>query len=244
MQHLVQTNLNFLIKGKYPLRMTVSNRSSNSPYFKNATDVTVEFNQYQLLNNIKTGLRNKIPAMMNLKKLSMDEQLYKEKLDKAQQLQSWINSPARAQELVEEKERKLRGTPPAQQANNSSAKSFEQSTYNDLGGMTESKEINGLQGGWAKMQGIKAISKKAPVLIDSAEKKGIDSLQKMVKGKIAEKDSSMAEKLSAKRQELAKLQAELKQDQAKIKAQKKNAQDSLAKIRQEINNLNSRTRQK
>jgi len=240
MQHLVQTNLNFLIKGKYPLRMTVSNRSSNSPYFKNATDVTVEFNQYQLLNNIKTDLRNKIPAMMNLKKFSMDEQLYKEKLDKAQQLQSWINSPARAQELVEEKERKLRGNPPAQLANNSSAKSFEQSAYNDWGGMVESKEINGLQsGGWAKMQGIKAISKKAPVLIDSAEKKGIDSLQKMVKGKIAEKDSSMAEKLNAKRQELTKLQAELKQDQSKIKAQKKNAQDSLAKIRQEINNLNS-----
>jgi hypothetical protein len=92
MQHLVQTNLNFLVKGKYPLRMTLSNRSSNSPYFKNATDVNVEFNQYQLLNNIKADLRNKATTLVNTNQLTSTEQLYKNKLNKAQELQSWLNT--------------------------------------------------------------------------------------------------------------------------------------------------------
>lgn len=88
MQHLVQTNLNLLVMGKYPLRLTISNRSSNSPYFKNATDINVEFNRYQLLNAIKEDLRRKIPGMVNAQNLLKAEQQYKTKLTQAQQLQT------------------------------------------------------------------------------------------------------------------------------------------------------------
>ena len=66
MQHLVQTNFNLLVKDKYPVKVIVSNRSSNSPYFKNATDVKLEFNRYQLLDNIKADLRKKAFSAANL----------------------------------------------------------------------------------------------------------------------------------------------------------------------------------
>jgi hypothetical protein len=52
-RYLVQTSSNFLIKNKYPVRMTITNRSSNSPYFKNTMDVNLQFNRRQLLGNIK-----------------------------------------------------------------------------------------------------------------------------------------------------------------------------------------------
>jgi hypothetical protein len=109
MQHLVQTNLNVLIKEKYPLRVIISNRSSNSAYFKNATDVNVQFNRSYLLENIKTTLKEKAISMVKTEVLGITEQEYNTKMAEAAQLKTWLSSPARAQELVEEKERQLRG---------------------------------------------------------------------------------------------------------------------------------------
>ena len=67
-------------------------------------------------NIIKTDLKNKIPAMVRKEQLLADEKLYNAKLNEANQLQNWLTSPARAQELVEEKERQLRGNIPARNA--------------------------------------------------------------------------------------------------------------------------------
>jgi hypothetical protein len=107
MQHLVQTSLNFVIKDKYPVRLAISNRSSNSPYFRNITDVNFQFNRQQLLSNIKEGLKTKVVALANKDALLKVEEQYKNNVQKMQELQNWVNSPARVQELIEEKERSI-----------------------------------------------------------------------------------------------------------------------------------------
>ncbi|MBK7883776.1 MAG: hypothetical protein IPJ81_08240 [Chitinophagaceae bacterium] len=106
-QHLVQTSLNFLIKDKYPVRMILSNRSSNSPYFKNITDVNVQFNRYQLLDNIKENLKTKATDIVNKDALLKAEEHYKNKLEQVKELKTWLNNTARIQELIEEKENEL-----------------------------------------------------------------------------------------------------------------------------------------
>jgi hypothetical protein len=108
-QHLVQTNINFVIKDKYPVQMSITNRSSNSPYFKNLTDVNFNFNRRVLLDNIKNNVKTKALGLVNKDALLQAENVYANKQQLVQQLQAWINNPARAQEFVEEKELALRG---------------------------------------------------------------------------------------------------------------------------------------
>jgi hypothetical protein len=108
-QHLIQTNLHFVIKDKYPVQMSITNRSSNSPYFKNLTDVNFNFNRRVLLDNIKNNVKTKALGLVSKDALLQAEKLYENKQQLAQQLQAWINNPARVQEFVEEKERALLG---------------------------------------------------------------------------------------------------------------------------------------
>jgi len=44
-EHREQVYADVTLKGKYPFRVIVSSRQSNSPFFKNYTDVNVEFKQ-------------------------------------------------------------------------------------------------------------------------------------------------------------------------------------------------------
>jgi len=228
MQHLVQTNLSILIKEKYPVKMTITNRSSNSPYFKNATDVNVEFNQRQLLNNIKNELRNKATQLVHADGLSGLEQAYKTKLGQERQLQSWINSPARAQELVEEKEKQLRGNLPRTSAagiKGNAGKEFKDDDFGDVA-----------KGGIQNFLGV--ILNKKKYAVDSVKKDLTDSGTTMLDSKEQKiKDSSMLDKINAKKLELQKLQATLKQDEANVRQEQKKVQDSIARIKQEINGL-------
>ncbi len=217
-QHLVQTSLNFLIKDKYPVRMTITNRSSNSPYFKNTTDVNLQFNRRQLLDNIKGDFRNRAASLVHTEALSKAEKLYKERQQYAQQLQAWINSPARVQELVEEKENALRQKVPGI-PNPAANLSPGQLGINELPSINN-KENKALLG--------KMISKLQDSLTKSA-----------LKNKPAIKDSSLLEKFNKKKSDLAKLQEELKKYNADAKKIKKNITDSVNAIKREINSLNN-----
>lgn len=137
-QHLIQSYFDFVVKDKYPVRMIVSGRSSNSPYFKDRIDLSFQFNRTQLLDNVKADLRSQLPvwnsdlvslaekaaklgrqdlSFAQLQQLIPLDQLkqYQEELKAAQgqvqSLQSWMNHPGRLQQLVEEQERSLRTRP-------------------------------------------------------------------------------------------------------------------------------------
>lgn len=155
MQHSVQARLNLKIMDRYPLTAYITSRRSNSPYFSNATDVSLQFRQQEMLEDIKRKMRTdaegilsekkllltpaqiyqrendgllkdagsiSLPAagnaadkLINAKKEEIAEKYkklyddYKGKMDKLAALQAWSRHSSRTQEIIEEKERKLRG---------------------------------------------------------------------------------------------------------------------------------------
>lgn len=155
MQHSVQARLNLKIKDRYPLTAYITSRRSNSPYFSNATDISLQFRQQEMLEDIKKKMRRdaegilserkllltpaqiyqrekdgilkdansiSLPAakdaadkVINARKEEIAERYkklygyYKAKMDKLAALQEWSRHFSRTQEIIEEKEKKLRG---------------------------------------------------------------------------------------------------------------------------------------
>jgi hypothetical protein len=218
MQHLVQTNLNVLIKEKYPLRVIISNRNSNSAYFKNATDVNVQFNRSYLLENIKTSLKEKAIGMVKTEVLGITEQQYNTKLAEAAQLKAWLSSPARAQELVEEKERQLRGN---------YAHTLTMPDVKSLPGMDKLNSFSSFNKGSAG----KFLKNK---IAGEAKEKATAKAKELIPN-----DSSVVKKYNSKKEELAKLEKDIKQTAIKLQQAKKGIQDSVNKIKKEISSLKS-----
>jgi hypothetical protein len=213
MQHLVQTNLNLLIKGKYPLHVTLSNRMSNSPFFKNSLDANFEFNRNQLLSNIKADLRSKIPDMLHMEQIKNMDLKGIGKLEEIKALHDWLNSPARAQELIEEKERQIRrplSVVPQVLASAGDLPGFPKHPGKATG------EIKGMISPRGKLN-----TTDGPVKPDTA--------------------SSVYTKMSRKKEQLAELQKEGSQQLVKLNTLKKKMQDSVTQIKQEINNLKNGT---
>lgn len=104
-QHSEQVYADAVIKGKYPFRVVLNSRQSNSPYFKNYTSVDLQFNHFAYLQGVKDALLREytaeIKAASNLSRL---EAVMAERWDSYNELKAWIESPARTQEIVEEKE--------------------------------------------------------------------------------------------------------------------------------------------
>lgn len=233
-QHLIQTWMDFVVKDKYPVRLTVTHRNSNSPYFINSTDVNLQFNRQQLLNNIKTDLRNKAGKYINTEYLTKAEQLYANRQQAGQQLQNWLKSPARVQEMVEEKERALRNMTPSLPSasvpgamNGLPGKGLEELNTPQFPGRDGIGIKNNNWGRWQQKA------------TDSLRKLAKDTLAALAKQKANGKDSTYRQKYEQKKKELDSLQAVLKADYAKVKQEKKKAQDSLNKIKTEINSLNT-----
>lgn len=263
-QHLVQTTLNFIIKDKYPVQMTITNRSSNSPYFKNLTDVNFNFNRRYLLDNIKNGIKEKAIGLVSKDALLKTEQLYARRQQLAQQLQAWVNSPARAQEFVEEKERALQSLPANLRVapaipDNINNLPVSKSGVNRMTAFYFSKENKNAGGNGKTILKEKIIGIAAKTDLISKQK-NIDSLKQTVSEKINEikgqdissakekitdslsaglknyklPDSTLLQKYNCKKEQLTKLLHELKQDEAKINKLKRNIQDSVNKIKREV----------
>ena len=64
MQHSVQTRLNVKLKEKYPFTVFLTSRRSNSPFFSNATDVSFQFRQSDMLEDIKKKMRTDADAVL------------------------------------------------------------------------------------------------------------------------------------------------------------------------------------
>jgi len=69
MQHSVQTRLNVKLKDKYPFTVYLTSRRSNSPFFSNATDVSFQFRQAEMLEDIKRKMRTEAESILLEKRL-------------------------------------------------------------------------------------------------------------------------------------------------------------------------------
>lgn len=105
-QHTIQTSLNITVKDRYPLKVNLSHRQSNSPYFRDFLDANMQFDQYAYLRNAKQQLLDKI-ADKRFKKpeLNIAETALKEAIEMYNGLKNWLNSPDVFQKIIEERER-------------------------------------------------------------------------------------------------------------------------------------------
>lgn len=223
-QHSVQVAFDFIIRDKYPVRMTVLSRRSNSPYFDDITDVNLQFNQAVFLSQLKSQLNTKLPDVMSKIKLTEIETLYQQKKWEIEALQGWISHPARLQEIIESKEAEAaRRIMTAGRA------------LSDSQGISIPKEIS-------QIPGHQFLQKKVFAAAEQKVKKWKDSLEIKADSLLAEKKSQkdsllnedMLTKYRQKKDELDKALSELKKYEGKIKAVKGAVQDSMNMLKQEL----------
>jgi hypothetical protein len=64
-QHMVQTYVNGDVAGKYPFRAIFTYRGSNSPYFSNNSDISVQYRQPDMLEQVKSDLRKDADSLVD-----------------------------------------------------------------------------------------------------------------------------------------------------------------------------------
>lgn len=236
MQHFVQTNLNVLIKNRYPVRISISNRTSNSNYFRDATDVTLQFNRQQLLDNIKNRLNAKINSSISYIVLQQLEAKAREYRNKVEVMQNWLSSPERLQEIVEEKERNLRAKVNGITEENSFLQ--KDSILNGSRLLNKSSRLGlDVVSGKKNLESLSELAEsKFTKLKDSASNLYADT-ETSIKDTIENYDSSIIGKIEAKKQWLETVKDSLKQYEVKVKTGKKIIGDSIGRLRKEIGGL-------
>ncbi len=226
-QHSIQATMDFVIRDKYPVRMVLLSRRSNSPYFDDITDVSVQFGQGMFLNQLKNDLIKKIPDVISKNKLTEIEKLYQKKKWEVEALQGWINHPARLQEIIESKE-----------AEAASRIITEGRKIIDSQGISVPTAIPSIP----ELPNSLFIQKKVFALAEQEIKKLKDSLaakaDSLIKEKKGKKDSLLNNdqltKYQQKKKELDKALKELKDYEGKLKKVKKSVQDSIGMLKQKL----------
>ena len=107
-QHTVQTYLDILVKGKYPMRVFLTNRFSNSSLFRNFSDFNFSYSNNRFSQLVKDQVRQRFLASLPSSKIldSLQRLLDTSRL-KLKSLTGWINNPALLQRMVEAKEKEM-----------------------------------------------------------------------------------------------------------------------------------------
>jgi len=184
-QHTIQTFLDIMVKDKYPLKINLSNRISNSYYFRNFMDVNLRFDRNAFLTKARQELLNKIASRYYQKPdLTAAETALKQATDQYNQLKGSANQFDEWALLMKEKEKQY---------------------YKELAAARQKtaipsvEEFNGQEldkRRLFKMATGKADSHADKVHIDSSyinryeqKKKALDSLQQRIKSLQAKTDS-------------------------------------------------------
>ena len=104
-QHTVQTYLDILIKGQYPMRIFLTNHFSNSPLFKNYSDFNFSYTNAAFNQSLKDQLKKQyMDSLPSQRRLDSLENLLQEAMKKLNSLNGWMNNPGLIQKLVEARE--------------------------------------------------------------------------------------------------------------------------------------------
>jgi hypothetical protein len=106
-QHTLQTRLGFLYKNEYPFRVYLTAHFSNSPFFRNYTDLNVQYNRTDFVRLMKNRVFSAIESALATQagKLDSLKELISRKKTAIATLEQIIQKPGLFQQLVEEKER-------------------------------------------------------------------------------------------------------------------------------------------
>lgn len=104
-QHNEQVYADAVLKGKYPFRVILDARQSNSPFFKSYTDVNVQFNhpQYQQMEKQRLigEYNRKLDSIYDPGKY---ERMWQQEAGSLATTKNWMNDPVRKQEILQERE--------------------------------------------------------------------------------------------------------------------------------------------
>jgi hypothetical protein len=105
-QHTVQTHLDVLYKGQYPMRIYLTSRFSNSPLFRRYTDLNFQFNAADFSRIIRERMMNAVTSyvLSQTKEADSLKQLLEEKKASFLALSGSLQKPDLAQQTVEERE--------------------------------------------------------------------------------------------------------------------------------------------
>ncbi|MFP5041659.1 hypothetical protein [Parasediminibacterium sp. JCM 36343] len=106
-QHTVQAYMDITVKDKYPIRFYVTNRFSNSGFFKNFSALNFQFNQQQFNQQLKGQMKAAIPKNPLAADTGFLHTLLQNKSLELSSLQAWLKNPATLQKLVEAREAAL-----------------------------------------------------------------------------------------------------------------------------------------
>ncbi|WP_076381352.1 hypothetical protein [Filimonas lacunae] len=105
--HTIQTCLDVVYKNRYPMRVYLTNRFSNSAFTRQFSDISMQFNTADFKNRIVQAANLYINSHAPKDSLAYWQQLLDGKRNQAGQLQAWVNDPATMQQLIEAKEKAL-----------------------------------------------------------------------------------------------------------------------------------------
>ncbi len=230
-QHSIRTNFNLIFRNTLPVQVTLLHRNSNSPYFRDITDVTVRFRQQDYFKQLKEGLMQQSIGLINVTyqgNIHSIDRKYQSLLTEIKALEQWLASPARLQEMVAEKERMLKQGP--------------------VNGINQLPLANPALPIELPADEIikKAISDKINHRITAAG----DSILNLVKAWTEEKNkrktdsvlnTQTASHIENKKQELALAKKKLADLEKQSKGLKKTVADSLQVVKQEISRLGDAT---
>lgn len=108
-QHTIQTWLDVLVKGQYPMRIYLTNHFSNSNLFRNFSDLNFSYNNSRFNQQIRDGLRkNFLQSLPSQKTLDSLQRKLDMKWQQLKDLSAWMRNPAVVQHMVEAREQELR----------------------------------------------------------------------------------------------------------------------------------------
>lgn len=235
-QHTERVSLNILIKEKYPLRLNITGRQSNSPYFRDFADINFGFDRFaftkKLREQLLEQLKKQIPAV-SFPDLRKAQEEYRKALAKAEKTRNWLEDPATLQRIVEEREQqyyqRLRMA-----ADSATEKSGADQLMDSIGRVKQ--QYLSLSNQPA------AIQKKLTDTLAGAERGIEEKKEKMIAQGYAAKDSvagSYAAFYEQQKKELKELNKIADRYKSKADSLEALAQKDIAAIRQKVNSATS-----
>lgn len=171
-QHTIQASLRITVKERYPLKMNIATRQSNSPYFRNFLDLGLQLDQYNYVKNYRQQLLDKAgQRLYQNPELKMMEATLQEKSARLQELRTRLADPEIFQRIVEEREKEYLEKYKAE-ARSAADSLTGNISLQQLNGYLTRKKLPGLPGSTDSL-----VKEKSYVDFINVKKKELDSLQ-------------------------------------------------------------------
>lgn len=234
-QQSVQTRLNFTLKQQYPFSVFITHRNSNSPYFINATDISLQFKQSSILDIEKKKLRKELDDVLANKQLQLSpEQLYQIEQERFYQTDVDILKKGIVKKLPSFKSDCLEAKFDSLYTAYKNKKEKVDKLDSWLHKINHSQEIIEEKEKQLREE-ILSKNKQSDTLINDSLSNNIQERIATKKNKIDTAKTKTGEKIAAREKELKEYQQELNKAENKLKQFQKKTRDSIQQLMVTLN---------